>query len=61
MHHAVNTTIEEEVFYMLFTIIHCWATDVFSMGLPLDYISSPVVNQMSIVEREENGAGPVQS
>jgi hypothetical protein len=34
---AVNTKIEEEVF---------------SMGPPRDYISSPVVNQKSVVERE---------
>jgi hypothetical protein len=29
MQRAVNTTIKEEAFSMLFTYIHCWATDVF--------------------------------
>jgi hypothetical protein len=33
-------------------IIHCWATDVFSMGPPRDYISSPVVNQKWVIEGE---------
>jgi hypothetical protein len=31
---AINITIEEEVFSMYFAYIHCWATDVFSMGPP---------------------------
>jgi hypothetical protein len=52
MQRAVNTTIEEAVFPMWFEYIHCWATDVFSMDPPGDYISSPVVNQKSVVERE---------
>jgi hypothetical protein len=29
MQHAVNTTIEEEVFSIWFACIHCWATDMF--------------------------------
>jgi hypothetical protein len=33
MKRAVNTT-EEEVFLMWFAYIHCWATDMFSMGPP---------------------------
>jgi hypothetical protein len=51
---AVNTTIEKEVFSMWFAYIHCWATDVFSMDLLPDYVSSPVVNQKSVVERERD-------
>jgi hypothetical protein len=51
MYRAVNI-IEEEVFSVWFAYIHCWATDVFSMGPPRDYISSRVVNQRSVVERE---------
>jgi hypothetical protein len=50
MQRAVNLTMEEEVFSVWFA--YCWATDVFSMGPPLEYISSPVVNQKSVVERE---------
>jgi hypothetical protein len=30
MHYAVNTILEEEVFPMWLSYIHCWATDVFS-------------------------------
>jgi hypothetical protein len=52
MQRAVNATIEEEVFSMWFAYVHCWAKDVFSMGPLRDYISSPVVNQRSVVERE---------
>jgi hypothetical protein len=52
MQRAVNTTMEEELFYMWFAYIHCWATDVFSMDPLRDYLSSPVVNQKSVVERE---------
>jgi hypothetical protein len=48
----VNTRIEEEVFSMWFAYIQCWATDVFSMDPFRDYISSPVVKQKSVVERE---------
>jgi hypothetical protein len=51
MQRAVNTTIEEEVFSMWFAYIDRWATEVFSMGPPRDYISSPVVNLKSVVER----------
>jgi hypothetical protein len=36
---AVNKTVDEEVFPMWFAYIHCWATDVFSMDPPRDYIS----------------------
>jgi hypothetical protein len=62
MQHAVNTTIEEAVFSMWFAYIHRWAMDVFSMGLPGDYISSPVVNQKSVREREnENENGVLDS
>jgi hypothetical protein len=37
MQRAVNTTIEEDVFFMC---------------PPRDYINSPIVNQKSVVERE---------
>jgi hypothetical protein len=37
---------------MWFEYIHCWATDVFYVGPSRDYISSPVVNQTSVTERE---------
>jgi hypothetical protein len=37
---------------MWFVYIHCWTTDVFSMDPPRDYISSPVVNHKSVIERE---------
>jgi hypothetical protein len=53
MQRAVNTTTEEAVFSMWFADIHCWATDIFPMDPPRDYISSPVVNQKSVVEREQ--------
>jgi hypothetical protein len=39
MQRTVNTTVEEGVFSMWFTYIHCWAMVVFSMGLPQGYIS----------------------
>jgi hypothetical protein len=52
MQRAVNTTIEETMFSIWVAYIHCWATDVFSMDPPRDYISSLVVNQKSVVERE---------
>jgi hypothetical protein len=52
MQRAVNTAIEEEVFSMWFAYIHCWETDVFSMDPPRDCISSRVVNEKSVVERE---------
>jgi hypothetical protein len=52
MQRAVNTTEEEEVFSMWFAYIHCWATDVYFMGPPRDCISSPIVNQKSVIERE---------
>jgi hypothetical protein len=45
-------TIEEEVFSMWFPFVHCWATDVSSMGPPRDYLSCPVVNHKSVAERE---------
>jgi hypothetical protein len=48
MESAVNTTIEEEVFSMWFAYIHFWATNVFSMDPPQDYISGTVVNQKSV-------------
>jgi hypothetical protein len=35
-----------------FSYIHYSATDVFSMDPPRDYISSLVVNQKSVAERE---------
>jgi hypothetical protein len=53
MQRVVNTTIEEEVFYMWLAYIHCWETGVFSVVPPRDYISSPVVNQKSVVERHK--------
>jgi hypothetical protein len=37
---------------MWFAYINCWATDVFSFGPPLDYISSPVVNQKSVSRQQ---------
>jgi hypothetical protein len=40
------------MFSMWFAYIHCWAMNVFSMDPSRDYISSPVVNQKSVVERE---------
>jgi hypothetical protein len=43
---------EEGVFSVWFAYIHCWAADVFSMGPPRDYVSSPVVNQKPVIERE---------
>jgi hypothetical protein len=52
MQNAVNTIIEEAVFSMRIAYIIYWATDVFSMDPPRDYISSPVVNQKPVVERE---------
>jgi hypothetical protein len=61
MQRAVNTAIEENVFSVWFAYIHCWATDVFSMGPPRDYVSSPLVNQKSIVERERECKSPRQA
>jgi hypothetical protein len=52
MQRVVNTAIEEEVFSMWFTYIHCWATGVFSMDPARDCICNPVVNQKSVIERE---------
>jgi hypothetical protein len=52
MQRSLNTTIEKEVFSMWFAYINFWATDVFSMGPPRDYINSAVVNQKSVIERE---------
>jgi hypothetical protein len=61
VHATMNTSIavqraiiriEEELFSMWFAYVHCWATDVFPMGSPREYINSPVVNQKSVVERE---------
>jgi hypothetical protein len=46
MQSAVNTTLEEEVFSVWFAYIHCWATDVFSMGLLRDYICGIKLNQI---------------
>jgi hypothetical protein len=68
MQRAVNTTIDEEVFSMWFAYIHCWATDVFSVGPPRVYISRREPNQIRI-ERErkkkknenEDGTSPRQS
>jgi hypothetical protein len=53
MQRVVNTTIKEAIFSIWLAYIHCWATDVFSVGPPRDYISNPVVNQESVVEREQ--------
>jgi hypothetical protein len=39
MQRAVNITIEDEVFYMWFANVHCWVTDMFSIGRPREYIS----------------------
>jgi hypothetical protein len=50
MQRAVNTTMEEAVFFVWFAYIHCWATDVSSMGPPRDYISSAAVNQKSVTQ-----------
>jgi hypothetical protein len=47
MQRVVNTTIKEAMFSIWLAYIHCWATDVFSVGPPRDYISNPVVNQES--------------
>jgi hypothetical protein len=57
---AVNTTIKEAVFYIWFVCIHCWVKDMFSIVPPQDYISSPVVNQKSVVDWEwnKNGVSP---
>jgi hypothetical protein len=52
MQRAVNATVREEVLSMWLEYIHWWATDVCSLGLSRDYISSPVVNRKSVVERE---------
>jgi hypothetical protein len=52
MQRAVYMAIEEAVFAMQFTYIHCWATDVSSVVPPRDYISSPVINQKSVEEQE---------
>jgi hypothetical protein len=41
MKRAVNTA-EKEAFFTWFAYIYRWTMDVFSMGPPLDYISSPV-------------------
>jgi hypothetical protein len=49
------------MFSVWFAYIHCWATDVFSMDPPRDYIGSPVVNQKSVVERERDWRSPRQS
>jgi hypothetical protein len=43
---TVNTTVEEPVFSMWFSYIHCWATVVFSMGPPPDCISSTGQNEI---------------
>jgi hypothetical protein len=56
MQRALNT-IEEEVFSMLFAYIHCWATDVFSMGSALDYVSGTEQNQASPRTRMERDLG----
>jgi hypothetical protein len=61
MQRVVNTRIKEEVFSMWFAYIHCWAKDVFSMDPPRGYVSSPVVNQKTVVEENENGASSQQS
>jgi hypothetical protein len=37
---------------MWFAYIDYWATGVFSIHPPQDYVSSPVVNQKSVVEQE---------
>jgi hypothetical protein len=57
MQRAVNK-IKGEMFSMWFSYSYCWATNVFSMGPSRDYISSPVVNQGSIVEREREWSNP---
>jgi hypothetical protein len=49
---TVNTTVEEAMFSVFFAHIHCWATDVFSVGPLRNYISSPVVNQKPVLEQE---------
>jgi hypothetical protein len=52
MQRAVNTTIEEEVFSVWFPYIHCWVTDVFSVGPPRDYVSkSEISRQASYTDR----------
>jgi hypothetical protein len=51
MQGAVNTTMEEEVFSMVFACIHFWATDVFSMDPLRDYTSSTGKNQIRKKER----------
>jgi hypothetical protein len=56
MQRAVNKTIDEEVFSMWFTYIHCWATDMFSMGPSQDYISGTEPNQIKKKTRVEAGS-----
>jgi hypothetical protein len=58
MQRAVNTTIEEEVFSMWFAYIHCWTTDVFSMGPSRDYISGTEPKDSKIWSRVPRGLGP---
>jgi hypothetical protein len=50
----------QEVFSMWFAYIHCWATDMFSMDPPRDYVSS--TEQTQNTEKEnDNRASPRQS
>jgi hypothetical protein len=46
MQRAANTTIKVELFSMWFAYIHCWATDIFSMDPPRDYVSGTELNQI---------------
>jgi hypothetical protein len=45
---------------MWFAYIHCWATNMFSMDPPRDYISGTEQNQIHENENED-GASPRQS
>jgi hypothetical protein len=53
MQRAVNATIEEEMFSMSFIYIHCWATNMFSEGPSLNYISGTEPNQMRTENERE--------
>jgi hypothetical protein len=46
MQRAVNTIVDEMVFLLWFAYIHCWTTDVFALGPPRDYVSSPVLKYL---------------
>jgi hypothetical protein len=41
---------------MWFAYIHCWATDIFSMDLPRNYISSTQPNQIRMRMKQVLGS-----